>query len=151
MKFEELYRLVEEQNIVDVSGDDWTAKSPTNAPQMANSIFAGAWIDQQMRDAGYSEEEITKYWSIRHGGISHENALKTLRPSQSKETFDTSQLEEINIDDEAGRMKAVKTLTDKIGSNHPDIKRLQTYLNLKDTMYSNSILGRHDINITFIK
>jgi len=114
-------------------------------------MFQGAYIDWQMRNAGYTDDDIKKYFNMRQKGMKHEEALKVLRPNQSKETFDSSKLEEININDEEGKRKAIKALADKIGPNHPDVKQLQTFLNLKDTMYSNSYLGRHNINITFIK
>jgi hypothetical protein len=151
MNFEELYRLVEEQNIIDPQETNWSTKDATSVEDMTNGIMQGALIDWQMRNAGYTPDDIKKYFKMRQKGMKHEEALKVLRPNQSKETFDSSKLEEININDEEGKRKAIKALADKIGPNHPDVKHLQAYLNLNDTMYSNIHLGRHNINITFIK
>jgi hypothetical protein len=142
---------LEEQNIKDYSDVNWSIKSPTNMGQMTDSIMQGALIDWQMRNAGYSKDDIKKYWSMRKKGMKHEEILKTLRPVQSNQTPEMPQLEEININNDEGKKRAIKALSDKIGFNNPDVERLQTYLNLKDTMYSNLILGRHAINITFIK
>ena len=141
---------LEEQNIRDISTNDIT-KAPKDSRQMAGNVFSSAYIEWQMRNAGYAEDDIKKYWSMRHKGTTHEEALKTLRPLQPNQNPEMPQLEEIDIHSDKGRKRAIKALSDKIGFNNPDVKRLQIYLNVKDTMYSNSILGRHDINITFIK
>lgn len=84
MKFNKLIEYLLEQNIVDVVDDNWFVKLPTNSPQMANSIFQGAHIDWQMRNAGYSDEDIKKYFDLRRQNMSHEDALKQIPPPKPK-------------------------------------------------------------------
>lgn len=139
MNFEELYRLVEEQNIIDPSDDNWTTKSATNVRQMASGIMQVGLIEWQMRNAGYSEEEIKKYFDMRGKNISHEEALKTLRPNQSKE---------INYQDPEVQRK-IKQAFIKMGYNTredmdaiTDLLRPERINSLKASMLAN----RMDIN-----
>lgn len=139
MKFEELYRLVEEQNIIDPSDDNWTTKSATNVRQMTSGIMQVGLIEWQMRNAGYSKEEIKKYFDMRRKNISHEEALKTLRPNQSKE---------INYQDPEVQRK-IKQAFIKMGYNTredmdaiTDLLRPERINSLKASMLAN----RMDIN-----
>lgn len=83
---------LEEQNIRDISTNDITknpynpsASSWDNTAAMTGNMFAAAWIEQQMRNTGYAEDDIKKYWSMRHKGTTHEDALKQIPPPKAKE------------------------------------------------------------------
>jgi hypothetical protein len=75
---------LEEQNIRDISTNDIT-KAPKDFRQMAGNVYSGAYIEWQMRQDGYSEDDIKKYWSMRHEGTTHEYALKQIPPPKAKE------------------------------------------------------------------
>jgi hypothetical protein len=86
MKFEELYRLVmEEQNIIDPQETNWSTKDATSVVDMANSIMQGNLIDWQMRNAGYTPDDIKKYFKMRQKGATHGDALKQIPPPKAKE------------------------------------------------------------------
>jgi hypothetical protein len=141
---------VYEQNIRDISTNDVT-KPDNTVPGMMDSIFASAYIDWQMRNAGYSDKQITQYWNMRKQGASHEDALNMLRPDGQQNQSTQPELEEINMNDSAGKQRATKALSDKVGSNHADVKNLSVYLHAGDAAASNNIMGRHDVHMTFIK